>query len=152
MQAICVTELRSISLTVIKRTIISFMPAVLVTAGIALLSLWENTQLPPSIAADDKIAHGLMYMCLAVAWLVPIQVHLRKRKLLLLTYCAVWACVTAYGVLMEMLQRFCTLTRTGEMADVYADAVGALAGLVICLILVLIRRFLTKQQNTTHSR
>ena len=119
------------------------MPAVLVTAGIALLSLWENPQLPPSIAADDKIAHGLMYMCLAVAWLVPIQVHLRKRKLLLLTYC---------GVLMEMLQRFCTLTRTGEMADVYADAVGALAGLVICLILVLIRRFLTKKQNTTHSR
>ena len=54
---------------------------------------------------------------------------------------------------MEMLQRFCTLTRTGEMADVYADAVGALVGLVICLILVLIRRFLTKKkQNTTHSR
>ena len=58
------------------------MPAVLVTAGIALLSLWENPQLPPSIAADDKIVHGLMYMCLAVVWLVPIQVHLRKRKLL----------------------------------------------------------------------
>ena len=56
------------------------MPAVLVTAGIALLSLWENPQLPPSIAADDKIVHGLMYMCLAVVWLVPIQVHLRKRN------------------------------------------------------------------------
>ena len=152
MQAIYVTELRSISLTVTKKTIISFMPAVLVTAGIALLSLWENPQLPPSIAADDKIVHGLMYMCLAVVWLVPIQVHLRKRKLLLLTYCTVWACVTAYGVLMEMLQRFCTLTRTGEMADVYADAIGAL-GLVICLVLVLIRHFLTKKkQKTTPSR
>ena len=66
MQAIYVTELRFISLTVTKKTIISFMPAVLVTAGIALLSLWENPQLPPSIAADDKIVHGLMYMCLAV--------------------------------------------------------------------------------------
>lgn len=153
MQAIYVTELRYISLTVTKKTIISFMPAVLVTAGIALLSLWENPQLPPSIAADDKIVHGLMYMCLAVVWLVPIQVHLRKRKLLLLTYCTVWACVTAYGVLMEMLQRFCTLTRTGEMADVYADAIGALGGLFICLVLVLIRHFLTKKkQKTTPSR
>jgi VanZ family protein len=36
---------------------------------------------------------------------------------------------------MEILQRFCTLTRSGEMADIYADALGALLGLLAVYIL-----------------
>jgi VanZ family protein len=106
-----------------------YMPAVLLTVGIAVISLWEAPQLPPPVMSlGDKVLHGLMYTALAVAWMVPVA-HFRPKRWPLYIY--VCLAVTAFGVLMEILQRFCTLTRSGEMADVYADFIGAFIGVLI---------------------
>jgi VanZ family protein len=56
------------------------------------------------------------------------------------TYLYVCALATSYGALMEILQRYCTLTRSGEMADLYADAIGAIIGVIIVAILSIINR------------
>ena len=105
------------------------MPAVLLTVGIAIISLWEAPQLPPPVMSlGDKVLHGLMYTVLAVAWMIPVSRRWPKRWT---QYVYVCLAVTAYGSLMEMLQRYCTLTRSGEMADVYADFIGALIGVGI---------------------
>ena len=105
------------------------MPAVLLTVGIAVISLWEAPQLPPPVMSlGDKVLHGLMYTVLAMAWMVPVALFRPKRWPL---YVYVCLAVTAYGALMEVLQRYCTLTRSGEMADVYADLIGAILGVVI---------------------
>jgi VanZ family protein len=77
---------------------------------------------------SDKVIHGIMYVFLAVAWMVPVS---RKHPLSVLGYSSVCLAVTAFGGLMEILQRFCTLTRSGEMADLYADFLGALVGVLI---------------------
>jgi len=111
------------------------MPAVLLTAGIAVLSLWESPQIPPSVQMSDKLAHGLMYTALAVAWMIPIAIRQATNRKSLIVSLYVCLAVTAYGALMEILQRFCTLTRSGEMADLYADFIGAAVG-VTAVVLV----------------
>jgi VanZ family protein len=100
----------------------TFMPAVLLTAGIAILSLTESTHMP-AVSVSDKLMHGVMYLLLAVSWMIPV-----RRP--------VWVCVavTLYGGLLELLQYACTLTRSGEWIDLLADFLGALIG-VLSMIL-----------------
>lgn len=105
---------------------LQYIPAVLVTAGIVVVSLIESPYMPQSLSAKDKLLHGAMYALLGITWAVPL-VHRFPSKIS--PYFYVWLGVVVFGVVMEALQRFCTLTRSGEMADVYADGIGALAGL-----------------------
>jgi VanZ family protein len=118
----------------------AFVPAVVVTAGIAVVSLWENPQVPQALSMSDKVAHGLMYTVMAMAWAFPILksqiINLKSQIPLGIGVCLA---VTAYGALMEVLQRFCTLTRSGEMADLYADFFGALAGVGMVYLIALVR-------------
>ena len=106
----------------------AFMPAVLVAAGIAVLSLWENPYMPEAMRTSDKILHAAVYTVFAVT-LMAAFVSIRRTRLSY--YVLTCACVTMYGALMEAMQRFCTLTRSGEMADLLADFIGAIVGVLI---------------------
>lgn len=120
------------------------MPAVLLTVGIAIISLWEAPQLPPPVASlGDKVLHGLMYTVLAVAWMVPVVRYASSR---IVSYVYVCLSVTAYGALMEVLQRFCTLTRSGEMADVCANFIGAALGVLLVGLVVFLNRKLSHRK------
>lgn len=116
----------------LRREIVTYMPAVLVTVGIAILSLMESNYVPRSLSAQDKLLHGAMYLFLAVSWMVPVARTFSSR---FMPYLWVWGGVVAYGALMEILQRYCTLTRSGEMADLYADMIGALIGVLLVLLI-----------------
>ena len=107
------------------------MPAVLVAAGIAMLSLMEQQHVP-SVEINDKLAHLVMYAVLAVTLMSAFAVNRKRRWTWWLT--TVVSC-TAYGLLMEILQRFCTLTRSGETADLLADAAGAVIGTALVLLI-----------------
>ena len=98
------------------------MPAVLLTAGIAILSLTESTHMP-AVSVSDKLMHGVMYLLLAVSWMIPV-------------HRPVWVCVavTLYGGLLELLQHTCTLTRSGEWLDLFADFLGALIGVLLMIL------------------
>ena len=50
----------------------NYLPAVLVTVGVAVLSLTESTHMP-SVSLNDKVVHGLMYTLLAVLWMIPVR-------------------------------------------------------------------------------
>lgn len=121
MPEICVTEKKSTSLSV-RKSYMTFMPAVLLTAGIAILSLTESTHMP-AVSVSDKLMHGVMYLLLAVSWMIPV-----RRP--------VWVCVavTLYGALLELLQYACTLTRSGEWTDLFADFLGALLGVLLMIL------------------
>ena len=116
----------------LRREIVTYIPAVLVTVGIAILSLMESNYVPRSLSAQDKLLHGAMYLFLAVSWMVPLAKRFPSR---FMPYLWVWGGVVAYGALMEILQRYCTLTRSGEMADLYADMLGALIGVLLVLLI-----------------
>ena len=121
----------------LRNQIIRYIPAVLIAVGIAVLSLWEQPQIPPAMTMNDKLAHGLLYALLAISMMAGVK---RDARMRVRTYLYVCALATSYGALMEILQRFCTLTRSGEMADLYADAIGAIIGVIIVAILSIINR------------
>ena len=121
----------------LRNQIVRYIPAVVIAVGIAVLSLWEQPQIPPAMTMNDKLAHGLLYALLAISMMAGVK---RDARMRVRTYLYVCALATSYGALMEILQRFCTLTRSGEMMDLYADAIGALIGVIIVAILSIINR------------
>lgn len=112
----------------LRNQIVRYIPAVLIAVGIAVLSLWEQPQIPPAFTISDKLAHGILYAVWAISMMVAADGNARIR---VRTYLYVCVIATSYGALMEILQRYCTLTRSGEMADLYADAIGAIIGLIL---------------------
>ena len=92
--------------------------------------------MPAAMHTSDKVLHGAMYALLAAVWIVPLVLHVSGR---VKTFLYVWAGTVLFGILMEVLQRYCTLTRSGEIADVYADAIGALLGLGLVAFALWIR-------------
>lgn len=148
MQETCVTVLKYTSPITTNKSYMAFIPAVLVAAGIAILSLMEQTH-APRIVVNDKLMHGFMYAVLGISLILPL---LRTSNPLnskpLTRYIGTFVGVTMYGVLMEALQRFCTLTRSGEMADIYADALGAL----LALLFVAVLRWLWHKKKMTNDQ
>ena len=137
MPATSVTELKYISPIANSKSYMAFLPAVLVAAGIAILSLWENPQMPDAVTVNDKLAHTLMYAVLALA-LMGAFVSIRRTTLAV--YVSVWLFATGYGALIEVLQRFCTLSRSCEVADLCADSLGALIGILCVFIFTILRK------------
>ena len=127
MPVISVTVLKSICPIANCKKYWTFLPAVLFTAAVAYLSLTESAQ-APSVALSDKFLHAAFYTVLALAWFLPIVKHL-PFALRLSPYVVLG--VTAFGGILELLQHFCTLTRSGEWLDLLADFVGALIGVVL---------------------
>lgn len=112
----------------LRNQVIRYIPAFLIAVGIAVLSLWEQPQEPPAFAINDKLVHGVLYAMLAISMIAAVGRDARTRVLPYIYTCVI---ATSYGALMEILQRFCTLTRSGEMADLYADAIGAIIGVLL---------------------
>ena len=142
MPVICAMEPKSTSLTATKKVLLAYLPAVLITIGVAVLSLWERPYLPPPVwSLGDKVLHGLMYTAMAVTWMIPVVKYpISNIQSPIIQSISVWFGVTAYGALMEIMQRYCTQTRSGEMADVYADAIGALLGVAVVMVIVKLKK------------
>ncbi len=132
MREIYVTERKYTCPIATKKSYMAFVPAVLVAVGIAVLSLWENPVLAPQLTMSDKVLHGLMYSLLSAATMGGC-VLIRRTQIR--TYVRVVLAATLYGILLELLQHFCTVSRTGELADVYADCLGAIIGVLLIAFL-----------------
>ena len=95
----------------------------------------------------DKYTHFIMYggTC-AVIWWEHLR-HCRKEacrqgsqgagrpNLRALTVAML--CMVLLGGLMELLQAYCTTTRSGEWLDFWADSIGVLLGTALGLLLLL---------------
>ena len=107
------------------------MPALVVAAVIAGLSLMENPQMSLLDKCGDKFWHTMMYVGLAFVLMCGLILDKRRAW----GYAVVaWAISTGYGGLMELLQEWCTVSRAGDWYDWYADMLGALAGVVAAYI------------------
>jgi VanZ family protein len=137
MPAICVTEPKSTSPIVTDKPYVAYLPAVIVAAGIAVLSLIEQTPAISAFPLNDKLMHGLMYAALSAA-LMGGCIAIRQTGWKV--YCLTGCISAAYGLLMEVLQYFCTLTRSFETTDLLADITGTIS---VLLIIALWRRFTT---------
>lgn len=89
------------------------------------------------VAFIDKWTHFIMYggTC-SVIWLENLRFQ-RRQGLSFNGKQLFWAMVgmVALGGLMELLQAYCTTTRSGEWLDFWSDSVGVLLGTLVGLIL-----------------
>ena len=115
----------------------AFMPAVIVAAGIAVLSLAEAGEMP-SVRLNDKLVHGVMYLVLALALMGGFVYIKRARKTFYILTCVI---ATLYGALMELLQHWCTRTRSADVIDLLADFLGALIGVLLLVVITKLRNY-----------
>ena len=127
MPEICVTDKKFTSPIATDKSYMAFMPAVIVAAGIAFLSLTEAGNMP-SFQLNDKLVHGVMYLVLALACMGGCAYLKRTRAVFYILVCAV---TTLYGGAMEVLQDLCTVTRSADIMDLLADFIGALTGVLL---------------------
>ena len=89
------------------------------------------------VAFIDKWTHFIMYggTC-SVIWWENLRFQ-RRQGLSFNGKQLFWAMVgmVALGGLMELLQAYCTTTRSGEWLDFWSDSVGVLLGTLVGLIL-----------------
>ncbi|WP_156950160.1 VanZ family protein [Maribacter antarcticus] len=84
----------------------------------------------------DKIVHFLFYFIFVVLGVKAVReifkVNLELKKVLL--YTVTFAC--SYGIIIELLQYAFTESRQGDILDVLANSMGALAGMFLVKRLV----------------
>ncbi len=104
-----------------------WIPAALIAIALFVLSSTPGTQFPTvKIWGADKVVHAVLYGTLAVTLAMPLsRLRLSAQPFkFVLTACFI---AVLYGVLDECNQAFIPF-RTPSVADVIADAVGALCG------------------------
>ena len=105
--------------------------SLLVIAAILFLSLFNppKTKLDPSTGID-KVAHVCMYLGLElIIWIEYLRHHENLNWVKILVFGII--APIALGGLMEIAQMKLTQGRNGEWADLWADAIGVLAGALI---------------------
>ncbi|WP_157811883.1 VanZ family protein [Tenacibaculum sp. SZ-18] len=91
--------------------------AIVVTVGIAVLSLIKINAPAVSLSYSDKAFHTLAYFVLGFLWLLAIRKKGTKFAVILL--------VILFGILLEILQSLLTDYRTFEYLDMVANSLGA---------------------------
>ena len=113
---------------------------------LCILLIWVLSLTPffPETPLDDvqfidKWTHLVMYggTCSVIWWeYLRSHDHIEWRKLVLLAIVG----MILLGGLMELLQAYCTTTRSGEWLDFWADSMGVLLGSVIGMLMKTIMR------------
>ncbi len=98
--------------------------AILITVGIAILSLIKLGAPPIQVKNGDKIQHCIAYFTLSFAWMYALVTN--KRSLIVIVILCVF-----YGIIIEVLQMTMTEYRSGELLDVFANTLGVLLALAI---------------------
>ena len=117
------------------RFFVAYWKTLLCAAGIAVLSLVSFSVFAVSAVSlvpyADKWVHVLMYAALAVAAFADCRSQGLSR--------GAWAFLLLlpliYGGMLELLQEFCTATRSGDWIDLLADTIGGWLALATCALI-----------------
>lgn len=111
-------------------------------AMIAYLSLrtssFDEFNFIINIPYEDKIAHIIMYIFLAISLCIA------SRK-----YIIIITISTIYGGIIELLQNYYFPPRTGEWLDLLSDFIGAIIGVVL---FIFIQKKTFKKINNSNSK
>ena len=99
--------------------------ALLYSCIITALFFVSGQDLPKTkIAGADKIVHIAVYFILVNFWLL--YLYVKNNYILPLK----WISITAYGIIIEILQERFTSSRSADILDVVANLFGALIGVL----------------------
>jgi VanZ family protein len=128
-------------MTLLQHFLKNYPFSCLCIAVVWYLSIWfmppEKMELP-DISFLDKWTHMVMYggTC-SVIWWEYLRRHTQLRWGKLLMWA--WLAPALMGGLIELVQAYCTTTRSGEWLDLIADAVGCTLAIGIGIIMKWLR-------------
>ena len=115
------------------RHIPPYLPTLLVVAAICYLSLasdpFPDKERLLDFPGSDKVVHFIMYGGLTATFCFDYYrrcADLLKPRLLVVALVA----AIALGAMMELLQSYMGVGRTGDVIDLVANSLGALAGIL----------------------
>ena len=112
----------------------------LTTLAIVLLSVLPFPDVPVvmEIPLADKWVHFVMYGGLSlVCWFEMARAERKTKKRRATQGLLFWGCIcpALLGGVLELVQAYCTTTRSGDVWDFIADSIGAVLGTLLgCLV------------------
>ena len=111
-----------------NKTFLRFFPAVIWLIIIVVISGFPGDKVPEvPIWQFDKLVHSVVYLVLSVTLLIAFPKA--KRKLIWLITIILFGIF--YGGIMEILQHYIFINRSGNWYDFMANAVGTVIGLLV---------------------
>ncbi len=118
--------IRNLITCYISNNFIKTFIIILISLAIVFLSLSDfnrKNELSISIPMADKMVHFLMYFFYSTAlFLAYTKKKYSQKNFIILSYCI------AFGILIELLQLFYFLHRSGSFADIASNSAGAVFG------------------------
>lgn len=109
----------------------NFILPIFWAACVLILSAWPGSGFPKSpFDGFDKLIHLTIYLIFSFLLCRSLYHHFHKIKSLKI-YWLGFLLPVFYGMLMEILQEYIFIRRSGDWYDVLANASGALVGLLI---------------------
>ena len=110
----------------------SFLPVILWALVIALLSGFPGNKIPDvPVWNIDKLIHIGMYLPLSFFLFLALNSQYPKPKNRYLFICFVVVSCIFYGGIMEILQHYIFINRSGNVYDFIANAIGSILGVLI---------------------
>ncbi|MCB0402962.1 MAG: VanZ family protein [Flavobacteriales bacterium] len=108
------------------------VPAVVWLIVIAILSGFPGSKVPEiPIWQFDKLVHSLMYAVLSGSLIMAYYQQYRRPEKRSLLYVSLFLFGVFYGGIMEILQYYIFINRSGSWYDFFANAFGALLGIIL---------------------
>jgi VanZ family protein len=94
----------------------------------------------PGLFELDKFIHLFIFFFLVVFWILSLRLENRtlKTKIIVVLLCVV------YGIAIELIQSTDTIGRSYEFADVIADTIGAILGVLLLPLVYHLMPFIKK--------
>ncbi|MTG96839.1 MULTISPECIES: VanZ family protein [Myroides] len=112
-----------------------FWLGVIWTVLVLIACLSEGSSIPKVSVLDipfkDKIAHFVFYLVFSVLWYNYFAKSWLKISRISLTF-VIFTLVIVIGGTVELLQLYCTKSRSAEWADFFANCLGSITGLILC--------------------
>ncbi|WP_366186560.1 VanZ family protein [Flavobacterium ovatum] len=82
----------------------------------------------------DKYIHGVFHFIFTMLWFLFFKLHFKKENKFK-PFVVSFLLSVSFGVLIEVLQQWCTQSRTGDLLDVLANMFGATVAIGLFYIL-----------------
>ena len=122
----------------------SLLISILYTLTLSVLSLIKINGIVKEMPSfNDKVGHAIAHFIFVVLWFVVFYYKLNFKYNKALAYAALFSLV--YGVSIELLQGWVTISRESDFKDVLANVLGMVFA---SLLLLCVKKHLIKKNNS----
>jgi VanZ family protein len=111
---------------------LSLLASIVYTLTLSALSLIRLDEVAVKLPSfNDKVAHALAHFILVALWFVVFRFRFNNNYNKAIGFAALFS--LGYGILIELLQGWITVSRQSDYNDVFANTLGMIFAVIIIL-------------------